>query len=67
MYEVHNPYVEKKNQDEDEKFRPVQNTPAYEAAFGKRTSNASGVHADRRFKRNRTRAASKRTVMREYE
>ena len=68
MYDVHNPYVEDKNEnDGDKKYRPVQNAPAYAAAFGKRTSNAAGLHGDRRFKRNRTRANIKRSAMRDYE
>lgn len=38
---------------------PVSNPEMYNAMLGKRTSNAAGIHLDKREKRARTRSAAK--------
>lgn len=41
------------------KHTPVSNPEMHNAMIGKRTSNAAGIHLDKRTKRARTRAAAK--------
>lgn len=51
--------------DQPREHRPASNPDMHRAMVGKRSSNAAGVHQDKRERRARTRSAARRRALRE--